>query len=163
MTAVAAALDRARLLDRLREANAQLQEANKHQSVCLASMSHELRTPLNAILGFSELLIDAPDGQNKKETQLRFLQQIHTSGKHLLGLINDILDLSKIEAGQMELRLQQVTVAEVVTQVAGIVEPLAGQKKIELRITEDFAGEITADGGKVKQMLLNLVSNAVKF
>ncbi|OLE81457.1 MAG: hypothetical protein AUG06_01215 [Actinobacteria bacterium 13_1_20CM_2_65_11] len=129
----------------------------------LASMSHELRTPLNAILGFSELLIDASEGQFPPATRKRFLEQIHSSGKHLLGLINDILDLSKIEAGQMELRLQQVTVAEVVTQVAGIVEPLAGQKKIELRITEDFAGEITADGGKVKQMLLNLVSNAVKF
>jgi len=163
MSAVVAALDRARLLERIKQANTSLSEANRHKSVFLASMSHELRTPLNAILGFSELLIDASEGQFPPATRKRFLEQIHSSGKHLLGLINDILDLSKIEAGQMELRLQQVTVAEVVTQVAGIVEPLAGQKKIELRITEDFAGEITADGGKVKQMLLNLVSNAVKF
>src|SRR2546427_10368464 len=130
MTAVAASLDRARLLDRLREANAQLQEANKHKSVFLASMSHELRTPLNAILGFSELLIDAPDGQNKKETQLRFLQQIHTSGQHLLGLINDILDLSKIETGQMERRLQQVAVAAGTEQVRDIAEPRVAQENI---------------------------------
>ena len=163
MTAVAAALDRARLLDRLREANAQLQEANKHKSVFLASMSHELRTPLNAILGFSELLIDAPDGQHKKETQVRFLQQIHTSGQHLLGLINDILDLSKIEAGQMELRLQQVAVAEVTEQVRNIVEPLVAQKQIRLETAVIGAGEIEADAGKFKQMLLNLVSNAIKF
>ena len=163
MTAVAAALDRARLLDSLKEANAQLQEANKHKSVFLASMSHELRTPLNAILGFSELLIDAPDGQNKKETQLRFLQQIHTSGQHLLGLINDILDLSKIEAGQMELRLQQVAVAEVAEQVRNIVEPLVAQKQIRLETAVIGAGDIEADAGKFKQMLLNLVSNAIKF
>jgi signal transduction histidine kinase/CheY-like chemotaxis protein len=163
MTAVAAALDRARLLDRLREANAQLQEANKHKSVFLASMSHELRTPLNAILGFSELLIDAPDGQHKKETQLRFLQQIHTSGQHLLGLINDILDLSKIEAGQMELRLQQVAVAEVAEQVRNIVEPLVTQKQIRLETAVIGVGDIEADAGKFKQMLLNLVSNAIKF
>ena len=163
MTAVAAALDRARLLDRLKEANAQLQEANKHKSVFLASMSHELRTPLNAILGFSELLIDAPDGQHKKETQLRFLQQIHSSGEHLLGLINDILDLSKIEAGQMELRLQMVAVGDVIDQVRNIVEPLVAQKQIRLETAVDGVGEIEADAGKFKQMLLNLVSNAIKF
>ncbi|TMD90112.1 MAG: response regulator [Chloroflexi bacterium] len=163
MTAVAAALDRARLLDRLRDANAQLQEANKHKSVFLASMSHELRTPLNAILGFSELLIDAPDGQHTKETQVRFLQQIHTSGQHLLGLINDILDLSKIEAGQMELRLQQVAVAEVTEQVRNIVEPLVAQKQIRLETAVIGVGDIEADAGKFKQMLLNLVSNAIKF
>ncbi len=163
MTAVAAALDRASLLDRLKDANAQLQEANKHKSVFLASMSHELRTPLNAILGFSELLIDAPEGQHKRETQLRFLQQIHSSGQHLLGLINDILDLSKIEAGQMELRLQTVAVAEVTDQVRNIVEPLVAQKQIRLEMAVDGVGDIEADAGKFKQMLLNLVSNAIKF
>jgi len=163
MSAVVAALDRARLLERIKQANTNLTEANRHKSVFLASMSHELRTPLNAILGFSELLIDANEGQFPPATRKRFLEQIHSSGKHLLGLINDILDLSKIEAGQMELRVQQVTVAEIVTQVAATVEPLTAQKKIELRVAEDSAGDITADAGKVKQMLLNLVSNAVKF
>ncbi len=163
MTAVAAALDRARLLERLKETNAQLQEANKHKSVFLASMSHELRTPLNAILGFSELLIDAPDGQHPMATRLRFLEQIHSSGQHLLGLINDILDLSKIEAGQMELRLQTVLITEVVEQVRNIVEPLAAQKDIRLAADASGIGEIEADAGKFKQMLLNLVSNAIKF
>jgi signal transduction histidine kinase/DNA-binding response OmpR family regulator len=163
MSAVVASLDRARLLERIRQANVKLGEANRHKSVFLASMSHELRTPLNAILGFSELLIDAGNGQFPPATRKRFLEQIHSSGKHLLGLINDILDLSKIEAGQMELRLQTVMLSEIVTQVVSTVEPLAAQKRIELVVGEGSGGEINADGGKVKQMLLNLVSNAVKF
>ncbi|HEV2140968.1 MAG TPA: HAMP domain-containing sensor histidine kinase, partial [Candidatus Dormibacteraeota bacterium] len=163
MTAVAATLDRARLLDRLTEANSQLVEANKHKSVFLASMSHELRTPLNAILGFSELLIDAPEGQHSTATRLRFLQQIHTSGKHLLGLINDILDLSKIEAGQMELRIQTVSVSDIVDQVRNTVEVLATQKHIQVEADGKEIGDIEADAGKFKQMLLNLVSNAIKF
>jgi signal transduction histidine kinase/CheY-like chemotaxis protein len=163
MSAVAAALDRVRLLDRLTEANKQLQEANKHKSVFLASMSHELRTPLNAILGFSELMIDAPEGQHAAATTLRFLQQIHTSGQHLLGLINDILDLSKIEAGRMELRIQTVSVAGVADQVRETVEPLAANKKIRIDADVNGAGDIEADAGKFKQMLLNLVSNAIKF
>jgi signal transduction histidine kinase/DNA-binding response OmpR family regulator len=163
MSAVVAALDRARLLDRIRQANVSLGEANKHKSVFLASMSHELRTPLNAILGFSELLIDANNGQFPPATRKRFLEQIHSSGKHLLGLINDILDLSKIEAGQMELRLQTIAVAEVVSQVSATIEALATQKNIRLIVGESSAGDITADPGKLKQMLLNLVSNAVKF
>ena len=163
ITAVAAALDRARLLERLKEANAQLVEANKHKSVFLASMSHELRTPLNAILGFSELLIDAPDGQHSSTTRLRFLQQIHTSGKHLLGLINDILDLSKIEAGQMELRIQPLSVSEMIDQVRSTVESLTTQKQIHLEADSTGIGDIEADAGKFKQMLLNLVSNAIKF
>jgi len=163
MAAVAAALDRARLLDELREANAQLREANAHKSVFLASMSHELRTPLNAVLGFSELLLDAPERNFSPETQHRFLEQIHSSGKHLLGLINDILDLAKVEAGHMELRLQPVSVAGVFEQVMSIVEPLAGQKQIHVSANPDGAGEIVADAGKFKQMLLNLMSNAIKF
>jgi signal transduction histidine kinase/DNA-binding response OmpR family regulator len=163
MTAVAAALDRARLLERLRDANRRLVEANKHKTVFLASMSHELRTPLNAILGFSELLIDSPGDQIPGPTKRRFLEQIHSSGKHLLGLINDVLDLSKIEAGQMELRLSAVSVAEVVQQVISTIEPLAAQKQIRLETKMESAGEIEADRVKFKQMLLNLTSNAIKF
>jgi signal transduction histidine kinase/CheY-like chemotaxis protein len=163
MSAVATAVDRAHLLDKLKEANAELTEANRHKTVFLANMSHELRTPLNAILGFSELLIDSKNGQFPAATRLRFLEQIHTSGKHLLGLINDILDLSKIEAGQMDLRLQMVSVADVVNQVVSIVEPLAGQKQIHLESDARDAGQIFADEGKLKQMILNLVSNAIKF
>src|SRR5713101_558558 len=147
MTAVAAALDRARLLERLQETNSQLEEANKAKSMFLASMSHELRTPLNAILGFSELLIDAREGQHPPATRLRFLEQIHSSGKHLLGLINDILDLSKIEAGQMELRLQMVSISDLADQVRNTVEPLAAQKQIRLEAEVSGLGEIEADTG----------------
>jgi signal transduction histidine kinase/DNA-binding response OmpR family regulator len=163
MTAVAAALDRARLLEQVKEANTKLVEADTHKSVFLASMSHELRTPLNAILGFSELLMDSTNGQFPPETRKRFLEQIHSSGKHLLGLINDILDLSKVEAGQMELRLQMVSVGEVVGQVLTTIEPLAVQKEVTVELAAGSAGEIEADAGKFKQMLLNLLSNALKF
>jgi signal transduction histidine kinase/CheY-like chemotaxis protein len=163
MTAVSAGLDRKRLVVELKDANRQLKEANEHKSVFLANMSHELRTPLNAIIGFSELLIDARESQFDQPTQKRFLGQIHTSGKHLLGLINDILDLSKVEAGQMELRTQSVQVESVIVQVVNIIEPLAQQKSIKITASAGDAGDINADQGKLKQMLLNLVSNAIKF
>ena len=163
MSAFVTALDRRHLITELELTNSALKEANRHKSVFLANMSHELRTPLNAIIGFSELLTDARDGQFDDATRKRFLSQILTSGKHLLGLINDILDLSKVEAGQMELRLQTVSVAEVVDQVAKTVEPLVAKKNITLRTNVDGAGEVLADAGKLKQMLLNLVSNAIKF
>ena len=163
MSAFVTALDRHHLIVQLEESNAALKEANRHKSVFLANMSHELRTPLNAIIGFSELLSDANDEQFDEETRKRFLNQILTSGKHLLGLINDILDLSKVEAGQMELRLAQVSVAEVVEQVTRTVEPLVGKKNITLTADVAGSGDILADAGKLKQMLLNLVSNAIKF
>ena len=163
MSAFVTALDRRHLIVELEQRNLALQEANRHKSVFLANMSHELRTPLNAIIGFSELMTDAREGQFDDATRKRFLSQILTSGKHLLGLINDILDLSKVEAGQMELRLSMVSVAEAVDQVTKTVEPLVGKKNIALRVNVDGAGDVLADGGKLKQMLLNLVSNAIKF
>jgi len=163
MTAVTAGLDRRRLVAELKDANVQLKEASEHKSVFLANMSHELRTPLNAIIGFSELMLDAKESQLDQETQKRFLAQVHASGKHLLGLINDILDLSKVEAGQMELRLQMVAIEPLVAQVLSIVEPLAGQKGIKLESRLAGIGEVVADAGKLKQMLLNLVSNSIKF
>jgi CheY-like chemotaxis protein/anti-sigma regulatory factor (Ser/Thr protein kinase) len=126
-------------------------------------MSHELRTPLNAIIGFSELLSDAREGQFDEATRRRFLSQILTSGKHLLSLINDILDLSKVEAGQMELRLQTVSVAESIDQVVKTVEPLVTKKGLTVTTNVDTVGDVLADAGKLKQMLLNLVSNAIKF
>ena len=163
MTALAAAVDRARLLAELKAANTELQEANRHKTVFLANMSHELRTPLNSILGFSEMLIDAPNGQFPDATRMRFLAQIHSSGKHLLGLINDILDLSKVEAGQMELRLTRFSVADLAGQVLATAEPLAARKHITLQLETAGADQIVADDGKLKQMILNLVSNAIKF
>ena len=163
MSAFVTALDRRHLIVQLESANAALQEANKHKSVFLANMSHELRTPLNAIIGFSELLTDAKEDQFDAATRMRFLSQIQTSGKHLLGLINDILDLSKVEAGQMELRLQAVDVKEAVDQVVKTIEPLVAKKEIKLEWRADGGGQFLADAGKLKQMLLNLLSNAIKF
>ncbi len=163
MTAVTAGLDRKRLVSELQAANTQLKEASEHKSVFLANMSHELRTPLNAIIGFSELMLDARESQFDGDTQKRFLSQVHTSGKHLLGLINDILDLSKVEAGQMDLRLQSVEIVPVVTAVLDTIEPLAVQKGIRVEAEVQGSGEVQADAGKLRQMLLNLVSNAIKF
>ena len=163
MSAFVTALDRRHLIVQLEESNTRLQEANKHKSVFLANMSHELRTPLNAIIGFSELLTDSREGQFDEASRKRFQEQILTSGRHLLGLINDILDLSKVEAGQMEVRLQRVAVGEVVDQVVRIVEPLVAKKSIKLEAEVASAGEVVADPGKLKQMILNLVSNAIKF
>ena len=157
------ALDRWRLIRELQESNARLHEASRHKSMFLANMSHELRTPLNAIIGFSELLSDAMPDQFDNATRSRFLGQILSSGKHLLSLINDILDLSKVEAGQMELRLEQVSIADVTEQVTRTVEPLVLRKGIRLKTDVAAAGAVRADAGKLKQMLLNLVSNAIKF
>ena len=163
VTAIATAFDRSNLIDRLEATNTQLLAANQHKSVFLANMSHELRTPLNAILGFSELLSDDTKGHYDAATQHRFLDQIHTSGKHLLGLINDILDLSKVEAGQMDLRVEDVMVDESVMLVLGTVEPLARTKNIVLENDPAPGLQLIADPAKLKQMLLNLVSNAIKF
>ncbi|HEY6114664.1 MAG TPA: GAF domain-containing sensor histidine kinase, partial [Candidatus Dormibacteraeota bacterium] len=149
--------------EQLREAEAEADRANRAKSRFLASMSHELRTPLNAILGFSELLSDPSRRTFDEATRQRFIGQIHSSGKHLLQLINDILDLSKVEAGQMELHRQQVEVEVAVREVIATVEPLARSKAMALKgeVEPDLA--LDADAGKLKQMLLNLLSNAIKF
>ncbi|OLC15419.1 MAG: hypothetical protein AUH32_03430 [Actinobacteria bacterium 13_1_40CM_66_12] len=147
----------------LLQAQAEAERANKAKSQFLASMSHELRTPLNAILGFSELLSDDTSDKFDKGTRRRFLDQIHSSGQHLLQLINDILDLSKVEAGQMELHLQSVELGELVQEVRASIEPLARSKAIVLNTESSRELSLIADSAKVKQMLLNLVSNAIKF
>src|SRR4029077_17089944 len=121
MTSVTAGVDRRRLVKELKDANRELKEASEHKCVFLANMSHELRTPLNAIIGFSELMLDAKESQFDAATQKRFLWQVHASGKTLLGLINDILALAKVEAGQMELRLQDVAVEPVIAQAIELV------------------------------------------
>src|SRR2546428_2138415 len=126
-------------------------------------MSHELRTPLNAIIGFSELLSDDDTDRFDATTRRRFLDQIHSSGQHLLQLINDILDLSKVEAGQMELHLELIELGNVINEVQATVEPLAKSKAITLNVESFPELYLTADSAKVRQMLLNLTSNAIKF
>jgi len=143
--------------------NAELRVANQHKSEFLATMSHELRTPLNAILGFSELLLDDSTGKYNAATRQKFLAQISTGGKHLLDLINDILDLSKVEAGQMFLELETVSIAETVGQVMNTIEPIAAKKGVRVEANVGAAGRLQADPHKMVQMLLNLVTNAVKF
>jgi signal transduction histidine kinase/DNA-binding response OmpR family regulator/CHASE3 domain sensor protein len=160
---LASAIRVARLFEGMRIANNDLLEANRHKSLFLTNMSHELRTPLNSILGFSELLRDDKTARFDAATQHRFLDQIHTSGQHLLGLISDILDLSKVEAGQMDLHLERITLADSVQVVLSTVEPLARTKEITLENDSGADLHLTADPTKLKQMLLNLVSNAIKF
>jgi signal transduction histidine kinase/CheY-like chemotaxis protein len=165
----AAALQNARLYaeaqataQRLAEANAELARASDAKSAFLAGMSHELRTPLNAILGFSELLLD-DDGGLDPETRREFLQSVHASGRHLLGLINDVLDLSKVEAGRMTLRPEPVLLPVAVAQAVRTLEPLAAKAGIAVRAEVDDAGAVAADPAKLQQILLNLLSNALKF
>jgi signal transduction histidine kinase/uncharacterized protein (DUF302 family) len=143
--------------------NRQLEQSNRYKSEFLANMSHELRTPLNAVLGFSEILLDATMNLTSGE-RTEFLRNIHSSGQHLLGLINDILDLAKIEAGKMELHAEEMPVAEALQEVTSILEPMARQQGLQL-IVAGLAGVsvIKADRSKFKQVLYNLLSNAVKF
>ncbi|MBI4442251.1 MAG: response regulator, partial [Acidobacteria bacterium] len=142
--------------------NREVERATHLKSQFLASMSHELRTPLNAILGFSDLLAEQTAG-SLNEKQRRYVQHIHNGGQHLLQLINDILDLSKIEAGRFELRLETFLVADTLPEVLSIIRPLAMEKKIEVESTLEPALWVCADRVRFKQILYNLLSNAVKF
>jgi signal transduction histidine kinase/putative methionine-R-sulfoxide reductase with GAF domain len=157
------ALENTRLFTELEEKNAELAVASQHKSEFLANMSHELRTPLNAIINFSEMLQeDAED--NADEQYLPDLQEINAAGKHLLGLINDILDLSKIEAGRMDLYPETFSLAELVQEVRSLALPLVARNDNELVVEVDpDIGEMYADRTKLKQALLNLLSNAAKF
>ena len=137
--------------------------ANQAKSQFLAAMSHELRTPLNAIIGYSEMLEEEAE-ELGSETLLGDVQRIHTAGKHLLGLINDVLDLSKIEAGKMDLLLEDMAVSPVLQEVFDTAQGLATQNGNELVLAvEEPLGAIIADRTKFRQVLLNLVSNACKF
>jgi signal transduction histidine kinase len=149
--------------ERLQELYQRLQDASRHKSQFLANMSHELRTPLNAILGFGELMLDGVYGEVPDKMRGP-LERVQSNGRHLLGLINDVLDLSKIEAGQFNLSLGDYSVDELVRGVYGAVEPLAAEKKLSLS-TRVPAGLPTARGDerRLAQALLNLVGNAIKF
>jgi signal transduction histidine kinase len=154
---------RVRNLLSARRLHIELARAYQHKSEFLASMSHELRTSLSSIIGFSELLISDGTGRFDAETRQRFLTQINSGGHHMLGLINDVLDLSQVEAGQIVLRIEQVLIDDVVQYVLSTMEPLAAKKTIRLQADGTDSGLVPADLGKLKQMLLNLVSNAIKF
>jgi PAS domain S-box-containing protein len=147
----------------LQQTNVELAEASRMKSEFLANMSHELRTPLNAIIGFSELMKDGLVGA-LSEQQERFVCDIFSSGQHLLSLINDILDLSKVEAGKMELDLEPVTIAALFGNSLSIIREKAAERHVRLELDADRAlGSIEVDARKVKQILYNLLSNAVKF
>ena len=148
----------------LESANRQLDQASRMKSEFLASMSHELRTPLNAIIGFSELLLDAKFDDMAHEERTEFLGHINRGGHHLLDLINDILDLSKVEAGRMELHLETVSLNQLIQGCRAIIQPLALKKKIAVEATcQPSTGTVRVDPARVKQVLYNLLSNAVKF
>ncbi len=148
---------------RLQNAVLALEQANKMKSEFLANMSHELRTPLNAIIGFAEVLRDKISGDLNEE-QTEFVYDIHSSGLHLLQMINDILDLSKIEAGKLELQYETFSVPEAIEDVHTILKGLASKKRLELKTTMlTDVKNIEADRVKFKQILYNLLSNAIKF
>jgi len=157
------AIENARLLHEIREKTRQLEVASRHKSEFLANMSHELRTPLNAVIGFAEVLRAKMAGE-VNEKQAEYLDDIREAGEHLLSLINDILDLSKIEAGRMELALSRVDLPRAIAQAMTQVRPRALREGIELaRDVDPRLGEVEADERKLKQVLLNLLTNAVKF
>ena len=152
-----------RMSEQLGELYRQLEMASEHKSAFLASMSHELRTPLNAIIGYSEMLYETAQDEGQQEF-LPDLAKIRDAGRHLLGLINDILDLSKIEAGKMDLYLEEVDLAGLVEEVRSIVEPLAAANANRFEtICPATPGTLHTDRTKLKQSLLNLLSNAGKF
>ncbi len=147
----------------LEEQNRRMQEANRLKSEFLANMSHELRTPLNAIIGFSELMVNEKVGPLSAEHK-EYLGDILTSARHLLQLINDVLDLTKVEAGKMEFRPEALDLVKVTTEVKEILRGLASTKRIILEIQIDPAiPKVLLDGGKYKQVLYNFLSNAIKF
>lgn len=162
-TKAAFAIEKVRLLEKLGKANQDLQEANRLKSEFLANMSHELRTPLNSIIGFSELMLDRIPGELNTD-QDQCLSDILESGQHLLSLINDILDIAKIESGKAELNLEFFNLPQLFGRIEHTVASLISQKNQLLEVSlDERIEEIYADGRKVKQILLNLVSNAIKF
>ena len=159
----AIALTNARLYQQLELQRRELATTSQHKSDFLASMSHELRTPLNAVIGFSEVLLERMFGE-LNERQADYVQDILDAGRHLLALLNDVLDLSKVEAGRMELEITTFPAVDAIHGVLALVRERAGQHGVELRFDPtDAPTHITADELRLKQVLLNVVGNAVKF
>ncbi len=157
------AIENVRLFNEIQDKSLQLEVANRHKTEFLAGMSHELRTPLNAIIGFSEVLQEKMFG-DVNDKQLEYLGDIHGSGTHLLSLINDILDLSKIEAGRMELDLAEFDLRGALQNAMTLIKERAQRSGISLSLeVDDALGAFRADERKFKQIMLNLLSNAVKF
>ena len=162
-TQSALAIQNARLFHEIADKSRQLEAASQHKSEFLANMSHELRTPLNAIIGFSEVLAERMFG-DINDKQAEYLQDILESGRHLLSLINDILDLSKIEAGRMEFEASEFDFPQAIQNALTLVRERALRRGIALHhVIDDRVADIRADERKVKQVLLNLLSNAIKF
>ncbi len=162
-TQSALAIQNARLFREIEDKSRQLEVASRHKSEFLANMSHELRTPLNAIIGFSEVLAERMFGEIN-DKQAEYLADILESGRHLLSLINDILDLSKIEAGRMELEPSEFSLPAAIDNALTLVRERAQRREIRLaRSIDPRVGNVCADERKVKQVLLNLLSNALKF
>jgi signal transduction histidine kinase len=157
------AIENVRLFNEIQDKTRQLEVANEHKSQFLASMSHELRTPLNAVIGFSEVLLERMFGElNPKQAE--YLDDILSSGRHLLSLINDILDLSKIEAGRMELESAEFDLPQAIDNALVLVRERAARHGLTLDTAVDTRlGTVRGDERKIKQVLLNLLSNAVKF
>jgi GAF domain-containing protein len=159
----AIAIENVRLFDEIQDKSRQLEVASQHKSQFLANMSHELRTPLNAILGYTELMADGAYGE-PSEKMRGILQRLEANGRHLLGLINDVLDLSKIEAGQLVLELSDYSVQDIAQTVRSTLEPLAADKKLAFKV--ELAPNLPSgrgDGRRLTQVLINLVGNAIKF
>jgi signal transduction histidine kinase len=157
------AIQNARLFTEIEEKSRQLEVASQHKSQFLANMSHELRTPLNAILGYTELMLDQIYGEVPDKMR-GVLDRVQSNGRHLLGLINDVLDLSKIEAGQLALTVANYSLEDVVQGVVTSVESLATEKQLALKL--DIPRSLPAGRGderRIAQVLLNLVGNAIKF
>jgi signal transduction histidine kinase len=157
------AIENVRLFDEIQDKSRQLEVASQHKSQFLANMSHELRTPLNAILGYTELMADGIYGELPEKT-MGVLKRLESNGRHLLGLINDVLDLSKIEAGQLTLELSDYSLEDIAQTVRSTLEPLAADKKLAFKI--EVAPKLPpghGDGRRLAQVVINLVGNAIKF